>query len=235
MKNQTRFNLNSAIENWRQELAEQPELSPQVRRELETHLRDTIAELQRRGLNDEESFWLARKRTGQPRQLCEEFAKADPVKAWRERAFWMVASVVAVLVWGSASNGLFAMLAAFLHPYYHFRSVSFLLSMLFYSLPVVWVIVLIANGRMARSSAKFALIFRSQLRLGGVATLLVVFSHLLSSLGNWWELRATGPIATSATIQMLRLYLSAMIAPLIFVGLLVWLMPTQYKRLSKSL
>jgi hypothetical protein len=94
METQTRFDLNATMEYWRQELASHPELAPEVRRELETHLRDTVAELQRRGLNDEESFWLARRRVGQPKQLGEEFVKADPAKVWRERVFWMAISLV---------------------------------------------------------------------------------------------------------------------------------------------
>ena len=53
METQTRFDLNAAIAAWQQELAAQPDLTHVVRRELETHLRDTTAELQARGLNDE--------------------------------------------------------------------------------------------------------------------------------------------------------------------------------------
>lgn len=94
MENQTRFDLNAAIESWRQELAAQPDLAPDDRRELETHLGDAIAGFQQRGLNDEESFWLARRRIGQPQQLGEEFVKADPAKAWRERIFWMALGII---------------------------------------------------------------------------------------------------------------------------------------------
>jgi hypothetical protein len=94
MENQTRFDLNAALENWRQELAAQPNLTSEDRRELETHLHDTIAELRRRGLNEEESFWLARRRVGKLEQLGEEFEKADPTKIWRERVFWMAISLV---------------------------------------------------------------------------------------------------------------------------------------------
>ncbi|HTX22849.1 MAG TPA: permease prefix domain 1-containing protein, partial [Candidatus Aquilonibacter sp.] len=50
-------------------------LASEDRRELETHLRDAIAGFQQRGLNDEESFWLARERIGQLRQLGKEFKK----------------------------------------------------------------------------------------------------------------------------------------------------------------
>jgi hypothetical protein len=80
MENQTRYDLNAAVENWRNELAAQPNLTSDDRRELETHLRAAIAGFQQRGLNDEESFWLARKRVGQPPQLGEEFVKADPTR-----------------------------------------------------------------------------------------------------------------------------------------------------------
>lgn len=107
METQTRFDLSTAIANWQQELARQPDLTPLVRRELETHLRDTIAELQHRGLNDEESFWLARRRTGQPEQLDEEFAKTDPAHAWRERAFWVVIGLLFVNFWGTLVALLF--------------------------------------------------------------------------------------------------------------------------------
>ncbi len=94
MENQTRFDLNAALESWRQELAAQPNLASDDRRELETHLGDAIAGFQQRGLNDEESFWLARRRVGQPRQLGEEFVKADPAKAWGERIFWMALGII---------------------------------------------------------------------------------------------------------------------------------------------
>src|SRR4051794_18855031 len=88
METQTRFDLDAAIASWQQELVAQADLTQEVRRELETHLRDTITELQQRGLNNEESFWLARRRTGKPQQLGEEFAKGDPANAWRDRVFW---------------------------------------------------------------------------------------------------------------------------------------------------
>jgi len=104
METQTRFDLNAAIANWQQELATQPDLTPVVRKELETHLRDTIAELQSRGLNNEESFWLARRRTGGPQQLGEEFAKEDPANARRDRLFWVVVGLLFVNFWGTLIN-----------------------------------------------------------------------------------------------------------------------------------
>jgi hypothetical protein len=104
MENKTRYDLNAAIENWRNELAAQPNLASDARRELETHLRDAIAGFQQRGLNDEESFWLACKRVGQPQQIGKEFVKVDPAKVWRERIFWMATGI-----WGICLLAFFAM------------------------------------------------------------------------------------------------------------------------------
>jgi hypothetical protein len=101
METQTRFDLNAAVAKWLQELAAQPDLTPDVCRELETHLRDTVADLRRRGLSDEESFWLASRRLGRPERLNEEFAKADPANVWRERIFWVMAALLAMNLWST--------------------------------------------------------------------------------------------------------------------------------------
>jgi len=106
METQTRFDLDAAIANWQQELAAQSGLTPIVRRELETHLRDTMKELQGRGLNNEESFWLARHRVGRPQQLNDEFAKADPNNLWRDRAFWMAAGLLGMHLWSTLCHPL---------------------------------------------------------------------------------------------------------------------------------
>jgi hypothetical protein len=106
MENQTRFDLNSALQNWRQELAALPSLGLDDRRELETHLRDGIADLSARGLNEEESFWLARRRVGKPLQLAEEFAKDDPVKVWCDRLFWSALGILGWDLWTNIFNTL---------------------------------------------------------------------------------------------------------------------------------
>ena len=127
MENQTRFDLNAAVENWRNELAAQPNLASDDRRELETHLRDAIAGFQQRGLNDEESFWLARKRVGQPPQLGEEFTKTNPAVVWRERIFWAALILLAIRLWSGISSMLWAIFqTAVTTPYFlnNYHSVS---------------------------------------------------------------------------------------------------------------
>jgi hypothetical protein len=61
MENQTRFDLNAAIENWRQRNWPRNPISACLTTgaNWKRILRDAIAGFQQRGLNDEESFWLA--------------------------------------------------------------------------------------------------------------------------------------------------------------------------------
>jgi len=94
MENQTCFNLNDALTNWREELTSQPGVSPEAARELESHLVDAVADLQQRGLREEEAFWLARRRLGPAENLAAEIVKADPSRIWTERVFWMVIGLI---------------------------------------------------------------------------------------------------------------------------------------------
>ncbi len=145
METQTRYDLNAAIENWRAELAAQPNLTTEVRRELETHLRDAIAGFQQRGLNDEESFWLACKRVGQPPQLGEEFVKVDPTAIWRGRVFWMS---LALFLSSSGRNGRLFVLA--MMPLSHRRFSGFFskrANLLAIIIAIV-VVILVAKGKL---------------------------------------------------------------------------------------
>lgn len=101
METRTVFDLSTAVERWRGELAMQHHLTPDILRELEHHLHDAIAEFQKAGLTDEESFWIARRRIGHPQQLDEEFEKADPIAVWKNRGLWMVTGLMVVNYWQS--------------------------------------------------------------------------------------------------------------------------------------
>jgi hypothetical protein len=234
MENQTRFDLNAAVENWRNELAAQSNLASDDRRELETHLRDLISEFRRKGLNDEESFWLASKRVGQPKMIGEEFVKADSAKVWRERVLWMVAAILISWIWNIIYSSLFAIATASSHPSQNFQKISGVVFSLFYVLPIVVIMILIANGQLNRQSFLRSSFFRSRLRLGIVITVSVMTLSFIESTSSWWNLRLTGAIAESATIQIVVSELSEAIIPLVLVWLLVWLMPTQNRKTPKS-
>src|ERR1035438_1896546 len=169
MTNPTRFDLNAAIENWRQELAAQPNFASDDRRELETHLRNAIAGFQQHGLNDEESFWLARRRVGQPQQLGEEFVKANPVKVWRERAFLIVLALSLIQFWTIVSPYLWREIVSWTHylPSWLQDGEIFDYAPLYtlaYFSPIFCFIILFAQGRINRIDRVFRFVFRSRVQ-----------------------------------------------------------------------
>jgi hypothetical protein len=85
------FDLQSAIAEWRKDLASgEQALSADELEELESHLRDVIDELERGGLPLDRAFAAAVQRLGPADELRAEFAKADPLRVWRARMFWVL-------------------------------------------------------------------------------------------------------------------------------------------------
>jgi hypothetical protein len=248
MENQTRYDLNAAIENWRNELAAQPNLASDDRRELETHLRDTIAGFQQRGLNDEESFWLARKRVGQPQQLGEEFVKANPNQIWRERLFWMTVAILVIQLWSQTvsiflflsrnylfshlygllpSNKLCDSLLAILSS----ESISRLLPLFSFVLIVVIVIGLFQK-RLNQCAHQFQSLFKSRSRF--LFVFAVFFSVYFLLLLNFALRSDTNELLYSdATKTVIILGIEYAIFPMVLVGLIAWLMPTQNQKTPK--
>jgi len=226
MATQTRFDLNAAVENWRNELAAQPQLTSDDRRELEKHLADSMADLRGRGLNEEESFWLGRRRIGQPQQLAEEFEKANPGEIWRERAFWMIAAVMAFWIWLQISTPFFNMLSDYLHsnfglpPFWEIFVIN---------LPFVLAIYLISTGRIAWLAHRFSAVVHSQVRLAFAAVLLVIFSSFLAGLAEW--LRQANFRMRDDLVQLTS---QNMVAPLVFIPLLILLMPKKPKKSKRA-
>jgi hypothetical protein len=248
MENQTRFDLNAAIENWRQELAGQLNLASDDRRELETHLRDAIVELRQRGLNEEESFWLARRRVGQPQPLAEEFVKADPAKVWRERIFWVVLALFAMDLWGKVNLSLWVLvlpasspqvigLDNYLPAWIIFYLPSWLqgflvglarlaFSQLFHRivfyLPIAWFAIFLAQGRINKRLQGWHFLFHSRLRFVTVATVLfLAFSCLQASS----EAFRTPHFSNHSAFRLI-LY-SSIIYPAMLTAIIAWLMPAQ--------
>jgi hypothetical protein len=236
-KTQTRFDLNAAIENWRSELVAQPNLAPDDLRELETHLRDDIAGFQQRGLNDEESFLLARQRVGQPQQLGEEFLKVDPAKVWRRRVAGMVAAILIFSCLEAFSRSLSKIVTAvfFAYPRPISFHTSFVLQSLFYILSVVAIMILITRSASKQPWSFESPFFHSRLRLGTVAVLVIVTLSFLESLSNWrWAIMLTHASIDGSVIFMSWFStLPQTFTHLRFVGLLVWLMPTQNRKTPK--
>src|ERR1051325_853206 len=70
MEATTPFDLNQAIQRWRENLGQSPAFRRENLFELESHLRDSVATLQRQGLSDEEALMVATKRLGSAAELA---------------------------------------------------------------------------------------------------------------------------------------------------------------------
>jgi hypothetical protein len=101
METTTSFDLNQAISRWRENVAHSPAFHNENLNELESHLRDSIAALQERGLSGEEAFLVGTKRLGKDDLLQKEFAKINQPAVWLDRTLWML---IGVQVWGLVSG-----------------------------------------------------------------------------------------------------------------------------------
>jgi len=233
MENQTRFSLNAAIENWRNELAAQPNLASEDRRELETHLRDAITGFQQRGLSDEESFWLARHRVGQPQQLGEEFVKADPVKIWRERVFWMWLAVFLSNTLGSLAHSMaFAMMP------FNFQTESFVKTRQLMEMTVIMVsiltpliiAILLARGRLISQFSRLMVLLEGRRRLAWAALGCVALSFAFR-IASTMIFNSRLPAHMNMPIGD---YLMPTIYSVVIALLLVWLMPRNEKNIQPA-
>jgi hypothetical protein len=260
MENQTRFDLNAAIENWRQELAAQPNLASDDRRELETHLRDAIAGFQQRGLNDEESFWLARWRVGQPQQLGEEFVRADPAKVWRERILWAAIILLAIRLWSGISSIAWTIFQTTVTtPYFlnNYHSVSpfpdwvrfylplpsniDLYALLFSPssrmvfnflslLPVIGIALLLSRGRLNKGFSWLRFFFQSRRRFLFISAALFLFYILF--LANSLLRYEIQPNGSSMSFVIAANFVS-LLYPAILVAVIAWLIPPQNRKTPK--
>ena len=87
------FQFDQAMAAWRSATSGAAQMHASHLDELETHLRDTYAELREIGLPEEEAFHLARRRLGDT-ELAAEFAKVHPDALWRERGKWMLCGLL---------------------------------------------------------------------------------------------------------------------------------------------
>jgi len=88
-------NLETLIENWREELSIQPPFTQENRDELEDHLRMSIETLEKSGLSEEEAFLIASRRMGSAQKLESEFGKNNTSERWTHYLQWMVTGILA--------------------------------------------------------------------------------------------------------------------------------------------
>jgi hypothetical protein len=232
MEHQTRFDLNVALENWRGELAAQTHLTPDDRRELETHLRDSFAGLKTQGLNEEESFWLARRRVGRPQQLAEEFIKADPAKVWRERVFWMALALLFYSLSSCLAVTLTAVIMSFIHSWLSNHGLNpvgnclLFITMAFHLLPLC-VIGFVLSKKHGGRHSRFITFFYSRKIIVGLAGLIIGLSGC-----EIFPLFFDKPGHLNSPEVWFRL-VSTVIWPLALTFFIARLMPTQKRQALK--
>ena len=101
MENKTAFDLNLAIQHWREGLAQSAAFRNENLDELESHLRDSIERLQSPGLSGEEAFLIATRRVGNAQRLEQEYGKMNGTGIWLDRCLWVL---VAVQLWSLVAN-----------------------------------------------------------------------------------------------------------------------------------
>jgi uncharacterized membrane-anchored protein len=77
MATASQFDLNRALQLWLAQLGQSPQVKAENLTELESHVRDSVIQLQSKGLSSEESFLVATHRVGSPEKLEPEFAKVN--------------------------------------------------------------------------------------------------------------------------------------------------------------
>ncbi len=86
--------VEQSLGEWRRSLTRSGVLSEEDLDELETHVRDTIEDLEPKGLSHDEALLVAVRRIGDPSLLAVEFEKVRPGLAWARRFYWMIAGVL---------------------------------------------------------------------------------------------------------------------------------------------
>src|SRR5690348_10086313 len=140
METQAAFDLNLAIQSWREELARSSAFRGENLNELESHLRDSIDRLRGRELSDEEAFLIATRRIGNVQKLQREFGKVNGTAIRFDRTLWLV---VAIQLWLFASAVCTALVGAALQSATDRNEIlPLVLAMVFWPIPIAVVTAL---------------------------------------------------------------------------------------------
>jgi hypothetical protein len=236
MATQTRFDLTVAVEEWRDELAAQAQLTPDNRRELEKHLADSMAELGQRGLNEDEAFWLARRRIGQPEKIAEEFQKTDAVSVWRERIFWFW---LFVFLWRASEVFISSVVGIIVSPLMRLHSsgttqetevlISVALSLLPFLIPLVFVILL-ARGKLIPQLSKLMPVIEDRRRFVAATFGLVLLSFGTRAINLIIFFDGVRGPRTQGLVFWITNPLMPTVYAILMVIVLIWLLPGQSQK-----
>jgi len=127
------FNLEQSITEWRQQMLAAGIKTPVPLEELESHLREDVAQQIRSGFSEKEAFSSAIKKIGQPRFLKTEFRKADCIGTFMKTyrilgILWMALSgVIGTLFLFVLLHAAFTHPKVFILPRFHLHTLACLL------------------------------------------------------------------------------------------------------------
>ena len=105
------FELEKSILEWKLAFQKRCSVDEASIEELESHLRESVAELSRKGLSEEEGFIVAMKRLGNAPALDAEFQKNSPLGVNQERLIWMFSGYLGITLCGILSTAIISSLA----------------------------------------------------------------------------------------------------------------------------
>jgi hypothetical protein len=191
------FDQRLAIERWRAQLAGTGALFEADLDELESHLHDHLEALEELGITGAEAFETATERLGETRSLADEFAKVNPLLAWRAALFWITAGVLIVLAgFPVLSFSLHATIASCMALHLGHTAVQVAAWVVGFAAPLAFLAVLFPLARRRIDSPlpwARSPVFRVALVAG--SALLLLASHLLGDWGwlYWVEMKRFGP------------------------------------------
>lgn len=224
--------LDQRIARWRQGLSQAEAMTAADLDELETHLRAAQAELAGQGLSEEEAFWLAERRLGQPTAIAAEYAKENPEALWGTRVLWMLAGYLAVslLFGGMYATAQLAAMIGFMGGLRGAGAAVLYVSAQFLGYAVAYWGVKSLVGRGIPSLTARWQPFLSSLRHRRVLaatvsmTLAVVGVQVTNILANSWSARWKNPAEIGSYYNGLYRFhlLAAIVVPLMILRLIFW-------------
>lgn len=231
----SRFDLETAVQQWRQHLAGEPSVSEDSLVELEEHLRTAIDDLRSKELSAQEAHQIAAQRLGEPKAIGTEFQQINPAQVWGRRVLWMAIGCLVTQFWSSISGSAAQLAFAVLGPNSWVanpgQSQSFALNLIMIGTHLVfWILlmggaVLLAKGKGSPQVERASRLLSDRVRFVLVATLLGGILQLTSLWTSRYGMPNRHSYGFESLENQLLMFASGAIYKIPLALLIAWLMP----------
>lgn len=202
----TPFDLEASIAAWRSQFCSYEAISHAQVEELESHLRESIDDLNQSGLSLEESFLLARHRLG-GESVAEEIQRSEPARLWATRARWMflgVLSYYALTSLMTVVGGIIQIATVLLLPSANAARLAALVASSISLGLFVWTLWQVAQGRWQFTKIKSFAPLRRPLLLALFMAGVVTLAKVIDSIEAMTIVRSLGVESYSQVFITLR-------------------------------